>query len=76
MFYRGMLFPKWSHKALIGGLSSQAIIVVDTETRPVQEIQRLNMKQRIRGLVEAQDGTIWGIEDGKNAQLFQLTAIR
>lgn len=75
MFYRGTLFPKWSHKALIGGLSSQAIIVVDTETRPVQEIQRLNMKQRIRGLVEAQDGTIWGIEDGKDAQLFQLTAV-
>jgi glucose/arabinose dehydrogenase len=75
MFYRGTLFPKWSHKALIGGLSSQAIIVVDTETRPVQEIQRLNMKQRIRGLAEAQDGTIWGIEDGKDAQLFQLTAV-
>lgn len=41
---------------------------------PVQEVQRLAMKQRIRGLVEAEDGSIWGIEDGKHAALFQLTA--
>lgn len=74
MFYRGSKFPKWTNKALIGGLSSQAIIVVDTQTVPVQEVQRLAMKQRIRALVEAQDGSIWGVEDGKNAALFQLTA--
>ncbi|USE83299.1 PQQ-dependent sugar dehydrogenase [Acinetobacter tibetensis] len=74
IFYRGSEFPKWTNKALIGGLSSQAIIVVDTQTVPVQEVQRLAMKQRIRGLVETQDGSIWGIEDGKNAALFQLTA--
>ena len=74
IFYRGSKFPKWTNKALIGGLSSQAIVVVDTHTVPVQEVQRLAMKQRIRGLVEAQDGSIWGIEDGKNAALFQLTA--
>nr|WP_227548661.1 PQQ-dependent sugar dehydrogenase [Acinetobacter sp. ANC 4173] len=74
IFYRGSEFPKWTNKALIGGLSSQAIIVVDTQTVPVQEVQRLVMKQRIRGLVEAQDGSIWGVEDGKNAALFQLTA--
>ena len=74
IFYRGPEFPKWTNKALIGGLSSQAIIVVDTQTVPVQEVQRLAMKQRIRVLVEAQDGSIWGVEDGKNAALFQLTA--
>lgn len=74
IFYRGSEFPKWTNKALIGGLSSQAIIVVDTHTVPVQEVQRLAMKQRIRALVEAQDGSIWGVEDGKNAALFQLTA--
>ena len=59
---------------MIGGLSSEAIIVVDTEQQPVQEVQRIDMQQRIRGLVEAADGSIWGIEDGKNARLFQLTA--
>ena len=74
MFYRGKQFPQWRNKALISGLSSQAIIVVDTQKQPVQEVQRIDMQQRIRSLVEASDGSIWGIEDGKHAALFQLTA--
>ncbi|BCR42951.1 hypothetical protein KHAB170019_37740 [Acinetobacter baumannii] len=35
--------------------------------------QRLEMKQRIRGLHEAQDGSIWVIEDGPNARLLKLS---
>ncbi|HBR91976.1 MAG TPA: glucose dehydrogenase, partial [Acinetobacter nosocomialis] len=31
------------------------------------------MKQRIRGLHEAQDGSIWIIEDGPNARLLKLS---
>jgi len=74
IFYRGTQFPAWKNKALIGGLSSEAIVVVDTEMKPVKEVQRLNMKQRIRGLLEAQDGSIWVLEDGKNARLLKMTA--
>ena len=55
-------------------LELKSIIVLVTQTVSVQEVQRLAMKQRIRGLVEAEDGSIWGIEDGKHAALFQLTA--
>jgi glucose/arabinose dehydrogenase len=32
------------------------------------------MKQRIRGLQQAQDGSIWVIEDGPQAQLLKLNA--
>ncbi|NNG75998.1 PQQ-dependent sugar dehydrogenase [Acinetobacter sp. ANC 4277] len=74
IFYKGNQFPTWKNKALIGGLSSKAIVVVDTEMKPVKEVQRLNMKQRIRGLLEAPDGAIWVIEDGKNARLLKMTA--
>jgi glucose/arabinose dehydrogenase len=74
IFYKGNQFPAWRNKALIGGLSSKAIVVVDTEMKPVKEVQRLNMKQRIRGLLEAPDGAIWVIEDGKNARLLKMTA--
>lgn len=31
------------------------------------------MKQRIRGLHEAQDGSIWVIEDGSKARLLKLS---
>lgn len=74
IFYKGNQFPAWKNKALIGGLSSEAIIIVDTETKPVSEIQRLELKQRIRGLIEAQDGSIWVLEDGNNARLLKMTA--
>ncbi|MDH2620997.1 PQQ-dependent sugar dehydrogenase [Acinetobacter baumannii] len=73
IIYRGQQFPAWQNKALIGGLSSEAIVVVDLEHKPVKEVQRLEMKQRIRGLYEAQDGSIWVIEDGPNARLLKLS---
>ncbi len=73
IIYQGQQFPAWKNKALIGGLSSEAIIVVDLEHKPVKEVQRLDMKKRIRGLHEAQDGSIWVIEDGSNARLLKLS---
>lgn len=73
IIYRGQQFPAWQNKVLIGGLSSEAIIVVDLEQKPVKEMQRLEMKQRIRGLHEALDGSIWVIEDGSNARLLKLS---
>lgn len=72
IFYQGQLFPQWSNKALIGGLSSKSIVVVDTAQKPVAEVQRLEMKQRIRDLEVAQDGSIWVLEDGKDAHLLKL----
>lgn len=72
VFYQKQLFPQWTNKALIGGLSSEAIIIVDTESKPVREIQRLNMKHRIRDIYPAHDGSIWVLEDGKNAGLLRL----
>ena len=72
IFYQGQLFPQWSNKVLIGGLSSKSIVVVDTTQKPVIEVQRLEMKQRIRDLEVAQDGSIWVLEDGKDAHLLKL----
>ncbi|PZK59767.1 glucose dehydrogenase, partial [Staphylococcus aureus] len=57
---------------IIGGLSSKVLIIVDTTAQPVKEIQRIDMKERIRGLQQAKDGRIWVIEDGKHADLIQL----
>ena len=72
IFYTGQMFPKWQDKAIIGGLSSKVLIIVDTTAQPVKEIQRIDMKERIRGLQQAKDGSIWVIEDGKHADLIQL----
>ena len=74
IFYTGSQFPAWENKALIGGLSSKAIVVVDTAMKPVTEVQRVDMKQRIRDLLQAPDGSIWVLEDGSNARLLKMTA--
>lgn len=73
MFYTGSLFPEWKNKAIIGGLSSEALIIVDTRSKPVKEMQRIAMKKRIRGIQQGQDGSLWIIEDGKNAHLIHMT---
>ena len=74
IFYSGAQFPAWKNKALISGLSSKAIIVVDTAMKPVTEVQRVDMKQRIRDLLQASDGSIWVLEDGNQARLLKMTA--
>lgn len=74
MVYKADQFPAWKNKALISGLTAQAIIVVDIEKHPVQEVQRLEMGKRIRAVQQAQDGAIWVLEDEADAHLLKLTA--
>ncbi|MGQ0476202.1 PQQ-dependent sugar dehydrogenase [Acinetobacter variabilis] len=74
LFYTGNSFPQWKNKAIATGLSSQAMIVIDTIQSPVKEIQRLDMKERIRGAIQAKDGSLWVIEDGPKAKLLKMTA--
>lgn len=71
MIYKGNLFPYWQNKAIIGGLSSESIVVVDL-TAPAKEVQRIDMKERIRAITQTPDGSIWVLQDGKNANLIQL----
>ena len=74
IFYTANIFPKWKNKAIATGLSSKAIVIVDTIQTPVKEVQRLDMKERIRGVAQAQDGSLWVIQDGPQAALLKITA--
>ena len=49
------------------------MVVVDLESQPVQEIQRLDMGKRIRAVQKAKDGAIWVLEDEAGAHLLKLT---
>lgn len=74
IFYTANVFPQWKNKAIATGLSSKAIVIVDTNKTPVKEVQRLDMKERIRGVAQAQDGSLWVIQDGPQAALLKMTA--
>jgi glucose/arabinose dehydrogenase len=66
--YEGDAFPEWTGSALIGGLSSKALVRVTFECeltgREICEAERFDMNTRIRGVVEGPEGNVYLIEDG------------
>jgi glucose/arabinose dehydrogenase len=72
LFYSGTLFP-WRGNALVGGLSSQAIIRLTLDGEKVASESRIDMKRRIRDVIEAPDGAILAITDHKDGELMRLT---
>lgn len=68
-------FPAWQDNALISGLSSKALIIVDLDTnntgKPPYERYRYDMGERIRNVLNV-DGQVWVLEDGSDAQLLRL----
>lgn len=65
-------FPAWQGNMLIGGLSSKALIVVDTAAdNTADERYRYDMGERIRSVL-AMDGEVWVLEDGDSGRLLKL----
>lgn len=74
--YRGDMFPEWEGDALVGGLVSKDIRVVDLEDgKSVGEISILSdIGARIRDVRVANDGAILVLTDDKtNGQLLRIT---
>ncbi|MEM1379843.1 MAG: PQQ-dependent sugar dehydrogenase [Pseudomonadota bacterium] len=79
--YEGTTFADWTGDALIGGLSSQALVRVtmdcDTDPDGICEEERYEMGMRIRGVVEGPSGNVFIIEDGGSrggdGRIFKLT---
>lgn len=72
MFYTGKRIPQWTGDALISGLSSEALIRVKVENGHAREVERIDMGERIRDVVQAPDESVWALEDGSNAKLLRL----
>nr|WP_296243244.1 MULTISPECIES: PQQ-dependent sugar dehydrogenase [unclassified Psychrobacter] len=65
-------FPAWQGNALISGLSSKALIVVNVDdNNRATERYRYDMGERIRSVLNV-DGQVWVLEDGNNAKLLKL----
>lgn len=73
LFYSGSKFPAWKGNALIGGLSSKALIRLTIKDGRVTDEDRLDMKLRIRDMIEAPDGAVLLLSDGGNGELLRLT---
>lgn len=73
IFYGGAMFPKWRGNALIGGLSSMAVIRVSIKGGVVKEEERIGMGRRIRDVFEAPDGSILLLTDAAKGELLRLS---
>lgn len=73
IFYNGALFPQWRGQALIGGLSSQALVRVRINgDASATEVGRYAMGERIRDVEQGPDGAVWLLEEGDDARLLKL----
>jgi glucose/arabinose dehydrogenase len=73
VIYSGAKFPAWRGDALIGGLSSRALVHVDVEGTSAKEATRWDMGQRIREVEQGPDGDVWLLEDGLGGRLLRLS---
>jgi aldose sugar dehydrogenase len=76
IFYSGAMFPAWRGSALIGGLSSEALVRVTFDGAKAREAERFAMGHRIREVEQGPDGAVWLLEDGEGGRLLKLTPAR
>ena len=73
ILYSGTMFPAWKGSALIGGLSSEALVRVSFDGSQAREAERFAMGKRIREVEQGPDGAVWLLEDGGGGRLLKLT---
>jgi len=79
IFYRGSQFPAWRGQAVIAAMQPASIVRVAIDGDKAREVARYQMAHRIRDIVERDDGSIWLLEDGKEAgagHLLRLAPVR
>ncbi len=77
VIYQGDKFKDWQGNALIGGLSSQALVRVelsDSNNRiEAKEVARYEWGQRVREIEQNQAGDLYILEDGESGRLLKLS---
>jgi glucose/arabinose dehydrogenase len=72
LFYDGELFP-WKGNAVVGGLSSQGLVRLVIDGEKIADEDRIDLKRRVRDVIQAPDGALLVITDHKDGELLRLT---
>ena len=73
IFYTGALFPAWRGQMFLGGLSSRSLIRLAIDGERVAVEERIDLKRRIRDVIQAPDGALLLIVDDVKGDLLRLT---
>lgn len=71
-FYTGEVFPEWRGSALIGGLSGKTIARVTVSGDSAEEVERLEVNERIREVEQGPDGSVYLLTDRSNGAIWRL----
>ena len=70
--YTGDKFKNLRGQALLGGLSSEALIVLTIQDGKVLDDNIVKTARRIRDVAQMPDGSLLLLTDGNNAELLRL----
>lgn len=76
LIYQGDLFKAWKGQAVIAAMKPGALVRVSFDGETAREVGRHGFEKRLREVVEASDGAIWVLEDGRGSgkgRLLRLT---
>lgn len=73
IFYTGTRFADWRGNVLLGGLSSETLLRLTLEGDKVDAEERIGVQRRIRDVIQAPDGAVLLLSDGKKGELLRLT---
>jgi len=74
IIYDGSIFPEWQNNAFIGGLRSEALVRIRISGKQAAEVERFDMRTRIREVELGPKGAIWVLEDKRDGRLLRLTS--
>lgn len=72
IFYNGSMFPNWKGDMFIGGLMAQGIVRVEVNGKEAREVERINLDDRTRDVIQAPDGSIYAITDEGNGKVVRV----
>lgn len=72
-FYTGDMFSDWRGDLLIGGLSAEGIVRVETNAQEVTGEEVLSLGVRIRDVLQASDGAVLALTDEPSGKILRLT---
>lgn len=73
IFYTAGRFADWRGNAFIGGLSSETLLRLTLKGNAVETEERIGVHRRIRDVIQAPDGSVLVLSDGKDGELLRLT---
>lgn len=67
------MYPEWQDQAIIGGLTSSGLVIVEVNGQEAKELERIPFSARIRDVELSPDGSVIALTDSDDGMVLRLT---